>query len=254
MPADYDGDGKTDITVYHAGSGQWYSQRSSMGFGVSSVGRPGSVAVPGDYDGDGIVDVAVYDRSSSLWYINQSAGGVLTLHFGWNQAMPVPGDYDGDCRTDLAVYHGDSGGWYIQGSSIGFRSYSFGWSEAEVVTSIRIPDINYLPVIYPPFGDGTLWKPLNHSGGALIVLLSTSYFDEYASGQFSRFVISSDPAGEILKPEGEGEIVPDYHGRPAIRFSQKGEYYGPGSVYMVLILKDGTRQPWYIPDPAARTE
>ena len=32
VPGDYDGDGKTDIAVYHSASGLWYVKKSSDGY------------------------------------------------------------------------------------------------------------------------------------------------------------------------------------------------------------------------------
>ena len=58
---DFDGDGKTDITVYRPSSGTWFtlnsktSTFSSVAFGLST-----DVPVPGDYNADGTVDAADY--------------------------------------------------------------------------------------------------------------------------------------------------------------------------------------------------
>jgi len=122
---DFDGDGMTDIAVYHAASGLWFIRQSSdastfyLGYGGSAY-----VPVPGDYDGDGMTDVAVYHAASGLWYMRYSSNG--TTHYvgyGGSAYTPVPGDYDGDGITDVAVYHAASGLWFYLQSSDGSDQY-----------------------------------------------------------------------------------------------------------------------------------
>jgi N-acetylneuraminic acid mutarotase/(2Fe-2S) ferredoxin len=114
-PVDFDGDGKSDITVYR--DGVWYVMRSSDG-GQTAVGwggEPQDKPVPGDYDGDGKTDIAVY--RDGTWFIKRSSdeGITTTVWGGIPQDIPVPGHYDGDGKTDIAVYR--DGTWFIRRSS-----------------------------------------------------------------------------------------------------------------------------------------
>ena len=118
-PGDFDGDGKTDYSVYRDSTGIWYIFKSSDStWLVFPFGLPGDIAMPADYDGGGKTDIAVWRPSTGIWYVwfseTQSFGA---LHFGAPGDKPVPADYDGDGKTDHAVYRPSEGKWYYMKSS-----------------------------------------------------------------------------------------------------------------------------------------
>ncbi len=128
--ADFDGDGKTDASIYRPSTGYWYINQTSNGqmlqYGWGGV--PGDIPVAGDYDGDGKADAAIYRPSTGYWYINQSSNSQM-LQYGWGGLtgdLPVPGDYDGDGKTDVGIYRPSTGEWAIRQSSNG-QLLDIGW-------------------------------------------------------------------------------------------------------------------------------
>ena len=116
------------------------------------------------------------------------------------------------------------------------------------------PGLGHLPIIQPPY-NGVLWKTPNHDGNGTVVLFPVSYLRAYRAGHFAALVVSSDPAGQNIVGGryGTGRIVPPWGNHPAVRFDVLGTHFRPGPVYFVLIWADGNRQPWFLPDPGART-
>jgi hypothetical protein len=108
-PADYDGDGDAEATVFRPGNGRWYV----LGDPSRMYGMGGDVPVPCDYDGDGEAEIAVFRPANGRWYVL----GEAATTWGKDGDMPLPGDYDGDGACERAVFRPSNGRWYIEGEA-----------------------------------------------------------------------------------------------------------------------------------------
>jgi uncharacterized delta-60 repeat protein len=136
-PFDFDGDHRTDVSVFRPLTGEWWIYKSSNGGNfVNAFGNSTDKLVPADYTGDGKADVAFFRPSSGEWFILRSDdGSYYSIPFGASGDVPVPADYDGDGRADPAVFRPSTGVWYINRSSGGTLIQTFGQSGDEPIAA-----------------------------------------------------------------------------------------------------------------------
>ena len=117
LTADFDGDGKDDITVWRpVPEGAYFFSINSSDFTIRQTGFGQAFDNPyavGDYDGDGIDDPAVYRCPETFgtcyFYYRQSSipdSGNYAVAWGVGQEfdfVPFPGDFNGDGRRDFAI-------------------------------------------------------------------------------------------------------------------------------------------------------
>ena len=121
VPADYNGDGATDLGVVRkTASAQWQwiidTNRDGtpdirVNYGaadISGEGRDDSdVPEPRDYDGDGRVDFAVRRKVGDQWQwivdVERDGDPDIRVNYGQTTDYAFPADYNGDGRADFAV-------------------------------------------------------------------------------------------------------------------------------------------------------
>jgi YD repeat-containing protein len=124
---DFDADGKSDILLFNATTGQVYTWLMD-GTGISGQGSPwtlgpGSpwqIAGRGDFDGDGKSDILLFNSSTGqvyIWLMNgttiSSAGSPWTMGPGSPWQISGVGDFNGDGKSDILLFNSSTGQVYI---------------------------------------------------------------------------------------------------------------------------------------------
>ncbi|MBS1795849.1 MAG: VCBS repeat-containing protein [Acidobacteria bacterium] len=159
LGADFDGDGRTDISIFRPSNGQWWINRSSTGATIAAqFGQSTDIITPGDFTGDGKTDIAFWRPSTGFWFILRSEdGSFFSFPFGASGDIPVPADYDGDGRCDPAVFRAAAATWYISRTSDGGTTItSFGAATDKPVPADYDGDGLTDVAIFRP-SDGSWW-------------------------------------------------------------------------------------------------
>jgi spore coat protein A, manganese oxidase len=119
LGGDYDGDGITDLAVYHKlGQQEWWRIFNSANSSISETHFgtfPYDYPTPADFDGDGKTDIAIFRKEGTVptitpkfYFINSN--GVINpdgLSFSNEpdiNVIPVVNDYNGDGKADFAIW------------------------------------------------------------------------------------------------------------------------------------------------------
>lgn len=178
--ADFDGDGRSDLSVFRPSEGNWYLELTgNIPSGVSSLnvvhwGAAGDSLVPGDYDNDGRTDFAVWrandtEGAPDFYILNSNDFTYSGIAFGRTGDIPLAGDYDGDGKTDAAIFRPSEGNWYLWSSQDGGTTViPFGNSTDIPVSLDNDGDGKANLAVYRP-SEGN-WYIQNATGSAVSVI------------------------------------------------------------------------------------
>ncbi|MET9397879.1 VCBS repeat-containing protein [Kitasatospora sp. NPDC002965] len=150
-PADYNGDGRTDLAAVDAATGKMFLY---PGTGVGTFGERSLIGTswdslanmtPGDFNGDGKADIAAVGKGDGKLYVYPGTGtGAFGASWsagtGWNSLDHfVGGDFNADGRADIAAVGKADGNLYVYpGTGTGYFAAPInagnGWNDLDRFT------------------------------------------------------------------------------------------------------------------------
>mgnify|MGYP000480570228 CR=1 FL=1 len=210
VPADYDGDGLTDIAIARPSTGHWLIKFTGTGEVLRKATRFSSGFIPtvADFDGDGIDDIGYRNPATGIWYLYKSdgyshasdkGGDYSEIYFGSKEEdIPVHGDFDGDGIDDIAVRRPSIGSFFIKHSSTGkiYRTF-FGSQPTDI------------PVVEDYDGDGKTDIAVRRDSASGVYALSTRYNQilRKGFGSYSTDVFTASP---IMSKMEKAAIIQQY--------------------------------------------
>jgi Bacterial Ig-like domain (group 3)/FG-GAP-like repeat len=248
--ADFDGDGRSDISVYDQTTGTFLIQYSGGGGLIQPLGNPADKNIPvaGDFDGDGKTDLAVFDQTTATFLILYSGGGGLIQALGnpADKNIPVAGDFNGDGKTDLAVFDQTTATFLILYSGGGGRIQSLG----------NAADVN-IPVAGDFDGDGktdlavfdqttATFLILYSGGGGRIQSLGNYHHvnipvagDFDGDGKSDLAVYDQNASTFLMLYSGGGGLIEQFGNANDVSVPVQGDFDGDGKADLAVFDESG---------------
>ena len=185
---DFDGDSKTDLSIFRPAAAQWWHLRSSDGGnGAVQFGNSSDKLVPVDFTGDGKTDTAIWRPVSGEWFILRSENSsFFAFPFGSNGDVPVPADYDGDGKADAAVFRPSTQTWFINKTTDGGTDIiTFGIAGDKPVVADYDGDGKADIAIYRANGGNSEWWIRRSSDGSVFATPFGTPTDKAVQGDYT---------------------------------------------------------------------
>ena len=187
-PFDFDGDAKTDLSIFRPAPGEWWINRSLNGSTFAlQFGAGTDTIAPADFTGDGKTDVAFFRPSTGQWFVLRSEDfSFYAFPFGSNGDVPVPADYDADGKADAAVFRPSTLTWFIQKSGGGTDIIGFGAAGDVPTVADYDGDAKADIAIYRPnAAGGAQWWVRRSSNASVFALQFGTPTDKTVQGDYT---------------------------------------------------------------------
>lgn len=257
--ADFDGDGKTDVSIFRPSNGQWWFSRSSDNSNYAlTFGTSTDKIVPADFTGDGKTDVAIWRPSSGEWFVLRSEDfSYYGFTFGTNGDTPIVGDFDEDGKADAGVFRASTLTWYISKSSGGTIIQQFGAAgDVPVVADYDGDGITDIAIFRANGANGAEWWVQRSSNNSVFAATFGNSSDKPTQGDYTGdgkadiaiwrpsngnwFVLRSEDFSFYAFPFGTTGDVP-----------VAGDYDGDGKFNAAVFRSSNTT--WFVQHPTAGT-